>query len=150
MPRPVDALPCGSRSMISTCSLMAASAVPRLIAVVVLPTPPFWLATASTRGALAFCTGAARSCSRSSTSASPEVDDWVSVIALPIGHWTIGRGPISQGCWDRVDFAEPLTLNPNHLASPRSSLPLQAPLQSPDRNDAGLGIGAAWDQSGRN
>ena len=29
---------------------MAASAVPRLIAVVVLPTPPFWLAIASTRG----------------------------------------------------------------------------------------------------
>ena len=29
---------------------MAASAVPRLMAVVVLPTPPFWLATARTRG----------------------------------------------------------------------------------------------------
>src|SRR5215475_3184115 len=50
MPRPVEALPCGSRSMISTCSPIAASAVPRLIAVVVLPTPPFWLAIASTRG----------------------------------------------------------------------------------------------------
>src|SRR5262245_32647331 len=49
MPRPVDALPCGSRSTISTCSPIAASAVPRLIAVVVLPTPPFWLAIASTR-----------------------------------------------------------------------------------------------------
>ncbi len=35
--------------MISTRSPIAASAVPRLIAVVVLPTPPFWLATASTR-----------------------------------------------------------------------------------------------------
>ena len=30
----------------------AASAVPRLIAVVVLPTPPFWLATTRTRGGL--------------------------------------------------------------------------------------------------
>src|SRR5262245_9975807 len=50
MPRPVEALPCGSRSMISTCSPIAASAVPRLIAVVVLPTPPFWLAIAMTRG----------------------------------------------------------------------------------------------------
>src|ERR1700758_2281041 len=49
MPRPVEALPCGSRSTISTCSPIAASAVPRLIAVVVLPTPPFWLARASTR-----------------------------------------------------------------------------------------------------
>ena len=41
MPSPVLALPCGSRSMISTRSPTAASAVPRLIAVVVLPTPPF-------------------------------------------------------------------------------------------------------------
>ena len=41
MPRPVEALPCGSRSMISTSSPIAASAVPRLMAVVVLPTPPF-------------------------------------------------------------------------------------------------------------
>ena len=53
MPSPVEALPCGSRSMISTRSPIAASAVPRLIAVVVLPTPPFWLAMASTRGGFA-------------------------------------------------------------------------------------------------
>src|SRR5690606_15348824 len=50
MPRPVEALPCGSRSTISTRSSIAASAVPRLMAVVVLPTPPFWLAIARTRG----------------------------------------------------------------------------------------------------
>src|SRR5690349_3443721 len=50
MPRPVEALPWGSRSMISTSSPMAARAVPRLMAVVVLPTPPFWLARAMTRG----------------------------------------------------------------------------------------------------
>src|SRR5580704_8318467 len=50
MPRPVDALPCGSISIRSVGWPMAASAVPRLIAVVVLPTPPFWLATTSVRG----------------------------------------------------------------------------------------------------
>src|SRR5262249_53370910 len=50
MPSPVEALPCGSRSMISTCSPMAASAVPRLMAVVGLPTPPLWLGVAITRG----------------------------------------------------------------------------------------------------
>src|SRR5712691_3524129 len=50
MPRPVEALPCGSRSMMSTRSPIAASAVPRLIAVVVLPTPPFWLAIDRMRG----------------------------------------------------------------------------------------------------
>src|SRR5690348_3260467 len=50
MPSPVEALPCGSRSTIRTVSPIAASAVPRLMAVVVLPTPPFWLAMARTRG----------------------------------------------------------------------------------------------------
>src|SRR5579871_3233507 len=49
MPSPVDALPWGSRSTISTVSLTAASAVPRFIAVVVLPTPPFWFAMARMR-----------------------------------------------------------------------------------------------------
>src|SRR5476651_625264 len=39
--------------MTKTSSPIAASAVPRLMAVVVLPTPPFWLATASTRQASA-------------------------------------------------------------------------------------------------
>src|SRR6185369_15553390 len=48
MPRPVEALPWGSESISSTRSPTAASAVPRLMAVVVLPTPPFWLATTST------------------------------------------------------------------------------------------------------
>src|SRR3546814_18323341 len=44
MPIPVLAFPCGSRSTIKTCSPIAASAVARLMAVVVLPTPPFWFA----------------------------------------------------------------------------------------------------------
>mgnify|MGYP001340834478 CR=1 FL=1 len=38
---PVEALPWGSVSKISTFLPVAASAVPRLMAVVVLPTPPF-------------------------------------------------------------------------------------------------------------
>src|SRR5580700_7454324 len=49
IPSPVEALPCGSRSSSSTRSPTAARAVARLIAVVVLPTPPFWLETDSTR-----------------------------------------------------------------------------------------------------
>src|SRR5690606_25624805 len=52
MPSPVEALPWGSTSMISTALPQAASAVARLMAVVVLPTPPFWLAMASTRARL--------------------------------------------------------------------------------------------------
>src|SRR3989344_3695474 len=48
-PSPGDALPCGSMSTIRPFSPIAARAVPRLIAVVVFPTPPFWLETARTR-----------------------------------------------------------------------------------------------------
>src|SRR5881409_3586688 len=40
------ALPCGSRSTNSTRRFMAAKLAARLTLVVVLPTPPFWLATA--------------------------------------------------------------------------------------------------------
>src|SRR5690554_7119372 len=42
------ALPWGSRSMSSTLRLVAASEAARFTVVVVLPTPPFWLAIAST------------------------------------------------------------------------------------------------------
>src|SRR6185437_6988804 len=49
MPTPVLALPCGSKSISSTRFSTAASAVARLIAVVVLPTPPFWLTIARMR-----------------------------------------------------------------------------------------------------
>src|SRR5882724_10507516 len=50
MPRPVEALPCGSMSITKVGSPTAARAVPRFMAVVVLPTPPFWLATTRMRG----------------------------------------------------------------------------------------------------
>ena len=49
MPNPVVALACESRSTTSTRRPRAANAVARLTAVVVLPTPPFWLATAMMR-----------------------------------------------------------------------------------------------------
>ena len=48
-PAPMVALPCASRSTSSTRFGVAASAAARLTAVVVLPTPPFWLATAMMR-----------------------------------------------------------------------------------------------------
>src|SRR5919201_5698832 len=51
MPSPVEALPCGSRSTTRTRWPFSASAAPRLTAVVLLPTPPFWLATATIRAA---------------------------------------------------------------------------------------------------
>jgi hypothetical protein len=49
IPSPVDAFPWGSRSTIKTRFFNRASAAPRLIAVVVLPTPPFWFVTARIR-----------------------------------------------------------------------------------------------------
>ena len=48
-PQPMVALPCGSRSISSTRRRVAASEAARFTAVVVLPTPPFWFATAMTR-----------------------------------------------------------------------------------------------------
>src|SRR5690349_5070167 len=49
MPRPTDRAPWGSKSTSRTRRPNWASAAPRLIVVVVLPTPPFWLQTATTR-----------------------------------------------------------------------------------------------------
>jgi hypothetical protein len=48
-PSPLEAFDCGSQSMRKVLTSAAANDAARLIAVVVLPTPPFWLATAMTR-----------------------------------------------------------------------------------------------------
>ena len=50
MPSPVLRLPWGSRSTTSVRKPRSARQAPRFTAVVVLPTPPFWLATAMRRG----------------------------------------------------------------------------------------------------
>ena len=50
IPSAVLALPCGSVSITKTFRPPRVRAAARLTAVVVLPTPPFWLATVSTRG----------------------------------------------------------------------------------------------------
>src|ERR1700733_1923341 len=48
-PRPLVEFDCGSQSTSSVFTSAAAKDAARLMAVVVLPTPPFWLATAMTR-----------------------------------------------------------------------------------------------------
>ena len=48
-PSPADAFACGSRSTSRTRTPASARQAARLIAVVVLPTPPFWLVTATMR-----------------------------------------------------------------------------------------------------
>ena len=49
-PRPCVRLACGSKSIKTTLLPRWDSPTPTLIVVVVLPTPPFWFATAITRG----------------------------------------------------------------------------------------------------
>src|SRR5947209_14705955 len=61
-PRPTDNAPCGSKSTSRTRRPYSDRAAPRLMVVVVLPTPPFWLHSASTRA------GPCRSSGRGSTS----------------------------------------------------------------------------------
>src|SRR6218665_953804 len=48
-PSPAERAPCGSKSTASTRRPYSARLAPRLIVVVVLPTPPFWLHTAMIR-----------------------------------------------------------------------------------------------------
>ena len=57
MPSPTDSDPCGSKSTRSTFRPYSASAAPRLIVVVVLPTPPFWLHIETTRAGPWWVTG---------------------------------------------------------------------------------------------
>src|ERR1700687_4443174 len=53
-PRPLVEFDCGSQSTRSVLTSAAAREAARLMAVVVLPTPPFWLATAMTRPMILF------------------------------------------------------------------------------------------------
>src|SRR5271157_3093036 len=53
-PRPLVEFDCGSQSTSRVLTSAAASDAARLMAVVVLPTPPFWLATAMTRPMILF------------------------------------------------------------------------------------------------
>src|SRR3990170_7082653 len=48
-PSPTESEPCGSKSTSSTLRPYSASEAPRLMVVVVLPTPPFWLHIETTR-----------------------------------------------------------------------------------------------------
>src|SRR6266849_5028113 len=68
-PRPLVEFDCGSQSTRSVLTSATAREAARLMAVVVLPTPPFWLATAMTRPMILFsvCCGSeyANACAKS-------------------------------------------------------------------------------------
>src|SRR6516164_10412706 len=89
----VDAFPCGSRSTTSTWVPCSARQAARLTAVVVLPTPPFWLAMVITRqdGGR----GHSRSVSPSAASAA-----WAGLTAVVLAGLTgaAGAGPGLTAC----------------------------------------------------
>src|SRR6188472_376332 len=95
MPSPTDSDPCGSKSTRSTFRPYSASAAPRLIVVVVLPTPPFWLHIETTRAGPWWATGSG---SGMSIIGRPVGPIGRSTAATAAGAGT-GRRPGSS--WDR-------------------------------------------------
>src|SRR5436190_14279219 len=124
MPKAVDALPCGSRSSKRTFSPTAAKAVARLMAVVVLPTPPFWLAIAKIFGG---------------ELVDPEED------GVTIGHPGEGLGlnlPILHGLGELALPAFPFVEKANSGIGPMRRRPrkkLSQGRDGPRRHDIGLG-----------
>ena len=128
MPSPVEALPWGSRSISSTDSPTAASAVARLIAVVVLPTPPFWLAIAKTCGGVG----------------ADSEDDGVTVCYA--GEGLAGNVPVLHGLGQFRLPAFPLVEKANSGIGPVSVRPgeqLTERRQGPGRHDVGFRSGGA-------
>src|SRR5688572_30547111 len=88
-PRPTDSDPCGSKSTSRTLRPYSARAAPRLIVVVVLPTPPFWLHIAMTRALP--CSVSGRGSGRS-------------IIGRPVG-------PSGRSTWGRSNGRASLTVS---------------------------------------
>src|ERR1700722_11938435 len=109
MPNPTDSAPCGSKSTRSTRRPCSARAAPRLIVVVVLPTPPFWLQTATVRAGPCSSSASGSGKGEYGLPVGPSSPAWGSVIRdaatstnlLGYGRdgahgswvWTLGPGP---------------------------------------------------------
>src|ERR1022692_749195 len=102
----VDAFPCGSRSTTSTRDPCCASDAARLTAVVVLPTPPFWLAIVMTRHA----PGRGQGRSRPPLGADP-----ASVTPGTVTPGTVTPGTVTPGT------VTPGTVKPAGTGPPRAS-----------------------------
>ena len=118
-PRPLVALACGSRSNRRTRCPSAARQAERFTAVVVFPTPPFWLATGKTpsnSGALTWrnrlaplCRGAGRSVSWSSRAAcwiGDREPDWCWDNELPAHPYYLGRFALSDRLVNNREYLE--------------------------------------------
>ena len=105
-PRPTDSAPCGSKSTSSTLRPYSASAAPRLIVVVVLPTPPFWLASAMIRA------GPCRSAAWARGSPAASAPAATSVSSLGVDRSGLGgRWAASSPCGLRSLAAIPAGIN---------------------------------------
>src|SRR5215470_15084158 len=82
MPRPTDRAPWGSKSTRRIRRPNSASAAPRLIVVVVLPTPPFWLQTATTRAGPCLSNGGGSGNTGSGRPVGPMVPALASVVLI--------------------------------------------------------------------
>src|ERR1017187_1016263 len=102
-PSPPVALDCGSQSISSVGRPSSASAAARLIAVVVLPTPPFWFTTAITLDvATAVATAAAMA---AATAVGPEAIfdcDWRSGTVQQEAYRAMGARGKPQACAEDV------------------------------------------------
>ena len=102
-PRPTDSEPCGSKSTSSTLRPYSASEAPRLMVVVVLPTPPFWLHIEITRACRGSVTGRGSGrCGHRSTGGSeddlgglrePLPNRGASTVVVATGNWSGSPDP---------------------------------------------------------
>src|SRR3954452_12500380 len=101
-PSPTDRAPCGSKSTSSTLRPTSASAAPRLIVVVVLPTPPFWLHMAMMRAGPCDVSGAGSGNVGSGRPVGPSpgtsgTAGSGSALVDAVGGWTVTGGLLQDG-----------------------------------------------------
>src|SRR5580700_8026553 len=104
MPSPTESAPCGSKSTRRTRRPTSARAAPRLIVVVVLPTPPFWLQTATVRAGPCSISGSGLGKGENGLPVRPSCPAWGSVIrdaATSTNLLGYGRD-VAHGTWQRT------------------------------------------------
>src|ERR1700758_888197 len=104
MPSPTESAPCGSKSTSRTRRPCSARAAPRLIVVVVLPTPPFWLQTATVRAGPCSISGSGLGKAEYGLPVGPSSPAWGSVIrdaATSTNLLGYGRY-VAHGTWVRT------------------------------------------------
>src|SRR5271170_1587459 len=104
IPSPTESAPCGSKSTRRTRRPCSARAAPRLIVVVVLPTPPFWLQTATVRAGPCSISGSGSGKRENGLPVGPSAPAWGSVIRdAATSTNLLGSGrDVAHGTWVRT------------------------------------------------